>query len=958
MNFTETIGNLNENQSVAVNTLEGAILVLAGAGTGKTQTLSARAATMLRSEQMIDPQNILCLTFTDAASYAMRKRLIDLVGTEAYRIGIYTFHAWCNEIIQDNLHIFGINDLEVGSELEINNVIKQVIDELPYDSPLYRLKGDRYYELRRLKNLFSLMKRENLEYETVSYNAKAYIDSLPTREEFIYKRNGKDYKAGDLKVKAIEDEKRKMDQLLAGANLMCRYDELMQQNKRYDFDDMIQWVIGQFMSNENFLRSYQERYQYIMVDEFQDTNGSQMKLVELLASYWEDPNLFVVGDDNQTIYEFGGARLKNMKDFIEKYKANVIFLNENYRSAQDILDVAGRVIQNNTQRLITDQRLKSMVVCNPVVMVAEAATIMNEEAYVYSQIKYLLDSGVVPGDIAVLYRKHKQGDTLIRLLKNSGVPVNVRRTIDILQEPIIIHLYRMLDYFASFYSLDSDKIRALAFEIMHYPYWNNDIKELHACQIRGEFDKYPGLEALNAFVEDFVNLQVVPFLEKLTYKLIMPYVVVSEYRIKLNLLLNSFFDFVKTEAFKDPYISALKLSEIIKEMVSEGIRLSIMDVNTDETGVTLSTVHGAKGLEWKYVYLMGCIRSEWEKARGVNDTYSLPDTITVSVGEDEVESNRRLFYVACTRAKSNLVISYSRKDNFNKDLEPSQFVVETGLNPVALQEVDLNPVMEGGIAPEAKQIRADKQFMQYAVSDTHTTSISEVNKYLDCPVQFYYENVLKAPFVANEALVYGNAIHAALFQLYSKAKSGGISKDEFVGIFVDNMKKYRGQVQEKFILKRTDEGVRELTEYYEKVYPVSNKITLCEFPAKVVLPNGIPFKYIFDKLEFDGYDAFAVDYKTGKESGVKESIKPGGHYYRQMLAAKLVLDSIHGKNWRFVGSRIDLFDDGLKSFPVQFEFNELNDVLNDIMTAYTGIINHSFIGGCGKCKWCQMEKNI
>lgn len=958
MNFTEIMGSLNSNQSVAVNTLDGAILVLAGAGTGKTQTLSARAANMLRSEQMIDPQNILCLTFTDAASYAMRKRLIDMVGTEAYRIGIYTFHSWCNEIIQDNLHIFGVNDLEIASELEINNIIKQIIDELSHDNPLYRVKGDRYYELRRLKNLFSLMKRENLDYETLSYHAKTYINSLPTREEFIYKRNGKDYKAGDLKVKAIEDETRKMDQLLAGADQMCRYDELMQQHKRYDFDDMIQWVIGQFQTNENFLRNYQERYQYIMVDEFQDTNGSQMKLIELLASYWEDPNLFVVGDDNQTIYEFGGARLKNMKDFIDRYKASIIFLDENYRSHQNILDVAGRVIKNNSQRLISDQGLKSMITCNPTLMLVEAANIINEEAYVFSQINYLIDSGVEPGEIAVLYRKHRQGDNLIRLLKNTGIPVNVKRTIDILQEPIIIHLCKILEYYSSYYTLDTDKIKALAFEIMHYPYYKNDLKELHAYQIRGEFDQFPGLRALNDFVEDYVNLQIVPFLEILTYRLIMPYVVASANRIKLNLILSSFFDFVKTEAFKDPFISGGKLIENIKEMISEGIRLSIMDVNTDETGVTCSTIHGAKGLEWKYVYLIGCIRSEWEKSRGAADSYALPDTITISTGEDNMESNRRLFYVACTRAKTSLIISYSRKDNFNKDLEPSQYVVETQLLPVLISEVDLNPVMEAQLSPEVKQPRADKQYMQYAVSDTHTTSISEVNKYLDCQVQFYYENVLKAPFVANEALVYGNAIHAALYQLYTRAKSGGMKKDEFVGVFMDNMNKYRGQIQKSYIDKRIALGVRELSDYYDNYYPLSNKVTLCEFPAKVVLPNGIPFKYIFDKLEFDGYNAIAVDYKSGSESGVMSSIKPGGHYYRQMLAAKLVLDSIHGKGWKFVGSRIDLFDDGYKPIPVDFAFDELSLVLSDIMVAYTGIINHKFDVGCGKCKWCLMENNM
>jgi DNA helicase-2/ATP-dependent DNA helicase PcrA len=955
MNFTEIFNNLNPAQSKAANTLEGAIMVIAGAGTGKTQTLAARAANMLRAEQMIDPQNILALTFTDAASYAMRKRLVDMVGTEAYRMGIYTFHAWCNEIIQDNSYLFGINDLEPASELEINNIIKVIIDEIPKESVLYRLKGEKYFELPRLKNLFSYMKRENMDYEIISYKVKRYLDDLPTREEYIYKKNGKDYKQGDIKFKAIAEETLKMNYLLEGANMLCRYDELMQDSKRYDFDDMIRWVIVQFQSNDNLLRNYQERYQYIMIDEFQDTNGSQMKLIELLASYWENPNLFVVGDDDQTIYEFGGARLKNMKDFLEKYKAEMIFLNENYRSDQSILDVAGRVIEHNSQRILPIKNLTSHLVCNPVIYLCEAANIMNEEAFVFGQVTELIKIGIEPGDIAVLFRKHRQGENLIRMFKNTGIPVNVKRSIDILTEPIVLHLIKMVNYFTV---SDPSAKMSMAFEIMHYPYFGNNIQELHAIQIQGKFWVYPGLEKLDHFVTDFFNLPVVKFLEKLTYELIMPYILKHKNRTQLNLFLSTLFEFVKGEAFKKPSMTAIELVNSLQEMINESVRLNVMDVNTDETGVFCSTVHGAKGLEWKHVYLIGCQRNEWEKSRAGATSYKLPDTITNGSEEDAIESNRRLFYVAITRAKTNLIVSYSKKDNFNKDLEPSQFVIESELSPVHMDEIDLNPVMEASMSPEKKLLRAEKQFLEYAIPDTYMCSISAVNKYLECQVAFYYENVLKAPFVANEALIYGNAIHEALLKLYIKAKEAGMSKEEFQSVFHLAMMKYEGQIKINYLIKRLEEGIRILNIYYTEIYPTSNKITLCEFTAKVVLPNGVPFKYIFDKIEFDGNTVYCPDYKTGKRSGVIEALKDDGHYKRQMVSAKLTIDSMHGKAWKFGGARIDLFDEVFESIDVPITPLDEVRVLDDIYKAYNGIIQHKFTDGCGVCKWCQMEETF
>ena len=186
------------------------------------------------------------------------------------------------------------------------------------------------------------MKREGWTPAFINQKIDEYIADLPTRDEFIYKRKYKEFNAGDLKKDKIEEEKERMEKLRAAVNEFDRFQQLMRKKNRYDFDDMINWVIKAFEENKNLLANYQERFQYILVDEYQDTSGTQNKLVELLISYWDKPNVFVVGDDDQSIYRFQGANVENMLDFADSYKEDLltVVLTNNYRSTQPILDIS------------------------------------------------------------------------------------------------------------------------------------------------------------------------------------------------------------------------------------------------------------------------------------------------------------------------------------------------------------------------------------------------------------------------------------------------------------------------------------------------------------------------------------------------------------------------------------------------------------------------------------------
>src|ERR1700722_14273693 len=205
--FQEEYRKLNEQQRLAVDTTEGSVMVIAGPGTGKTQILSARIGKIL-SETDASPANILCLTYTDAGAIAMRRRLLTFIGPDAYKVNIYTFHAFCNDIIQENLSLFEKTSLDPVSDLEKIELFKQLIDSFPKNHPLKRYRGDVYYEINNLQNLFSAMKREGWTKEFINQKIDEYIAILPTLDEFTYKRKKKEFNAGDLKKKKKEKKKK------------------------------------------------------------------------------------------------------------------------------------------------------------------------------------------------------------------------------------------------------------------------------------------------------------------------------------------------------------------------------------------------------------------------------------------------------------------------------------------------------------------------------------------------------------------------------------------------------------------------------------------------------------------------------------------------------------------------------------------------------------------------------
>ena len=931
--FREEYERLNERQRVAVDTIEGPVMVIAGPGTGKTQILASRVGKILL-ETDAQPENILCLTYTDAGVVAMRKRLLQFIGSDAYKVNIYTFHAFCNDVIQENLSLFEKTALDPISDLERIELFKELIDSFPKNHPLKRYRGDVYFEINNLQQLFSTMKREGWTPAHINQKINEYISSLTTREEFIYKRKFKEFNVGDLKKDKIEEEKEKKEKLRAAVNEFDRFQQLMRKRNRYDFDDMINWVIKAFEENKNLLSAYQEKFLYILVDEYQDTSGTQNRIVGLLINYWEKPNVFVVGDDDQSIYRFQGANVENMITFADSYKKDLmtVVLTNNYRSTQPILDISKTLIDRNYERLVKQlpglsKDLRSShhhtSTLTHLPLIKEYETQREEMIDITLQVQRLLAEDIPAGRIAIIYKENKYGEELAQYFKLRNIPVFTRRNINIFELPLAKKIILILKYIAAEHDVPYGGDEML-FEFLHLDWFQISAVEIAKLSVEAADKKFepksslrrllyeksiavpkdlfsqgihPGLKKASATLEKFIadvpNVTLQQLFENIIRATgILNYIMQSPDKHWQLQILTGLFDFVKEETRRNPLMRLQQLVNIIELMENEEISLPLVQVSGSDKGVNLLTAHGSKGLEFEYVFFAGCNASFWEKKRKPGGGYSLPDTMFSSQPRSkDDEELRRLFYVALTRAEKHLFISFSRFKNDGKDLEPSMFIAEIldqHLLPVEKvfisEEVlaEFNALQFGETeAPEIEKL--EKEFIDRLL-EKFVMNVTALNNYLKCPLEFYFKNLIRIPSPKNEATEFGSAVHYALEQLFRKMlgpdNMGGNngqfpSKEIFIADFEWYLHRHRESFTKEQFDRRLEYGQEVLSNYYDKRIGSFNKIVTIERNIRNVVINGVPIKGKLDKLEFDGKSVNVVDYKTGDpDKAIPKTKKP------------------------------------------------------------------------------------
>ena len=1041
--FQEAVNKANPEQRAGIERIDGPVLVIAGPGTGKTQILSLRIGNILNVTDT-DPSGILCLTYTEAGAVEMRKRLAKLINPQvAYRIHIHTFHSFCNAVINENREYFGGTfELQAISELETVELYYKLIDNFPADNCLKKYTGDVYSNLPRLKALFDYIKKENIDPNLLMQKADDYIAGLPENPDYQYKKANaaKGIKVGDRKMSAINAEVEKMDSLKAALCEFQNYQRLLAEAQRYDFNDMINWVIEAFKKHEGLLAKYQERYLYFLVDEFQDTNGAQIEILNLLTAFWEAPNLFAVGDDDQSIYSFQGAENERIKEFVRKYADHLypVVLTTNYRSTQQVLDLSSSLIENNVSRLTNDLLLKSIFLQQNRKFhknlkahntekgnfaITEYFNAYHEAADIVEQVEQKFKAGENLGNTAIIYRAHKQVEAITKAFEHRKIPYNARFKVDILKLPFIQKIINILEYV----HLEANRIDSgehLLFEIMHYDFFKISARDIFIITREAYKSKLPwkkiisdkglmfriGLETASAIseLEDLLvywqkqlpNTTLQVLLEKIVSKGgITKYIMESDEKIWLLQVLTSFFNFIKGESAKNPSLNVGSLLQMLRKMEKNKIKIELDKIMYAENGVNLITAHSSKGLEFKTVYIIACSSDNWEKKKGNNNDFKIPPDADLPVEKEIekarlIEEERRLFYVAMTRAKENLFISYSGMkitdvDKEKSTLEKSQFVAELiEKNELEVKYVHKSDeqIFEFGLqsitASPAPEVKAIEKAYVDEVLKTYRLSVTHLNKYLKCKLSFYFENVLCVPTARTASMGFGSVIHYALEKLFKKMqehpKKEFPSKDAFVSYYKEAMDIYASHFTHEEFKLRIEYGDQLLPAYYDFYINQWHKVVVTEYRAVNVVWDNVPLSGALDKLEFDGTAVNVVDYKTGNPDKAKAKLKRpkkdanndndkfedvfGGDYWRQIVFYKLIMDNDKSKKWEMISGEIDFVQQTkagtFEKEKVYVSPEDLEIVKKQVRTSYDGIMAHDFYTGCGKsdCSWCNFVK--
>jgi DNA helicase-2/ATP-dependent DNA helicase PcrA len=1017
--FGQVLAQLDVWQRRAVDQIEGPVVVIAGPGAGKTHILAARIGRILRDTDA-KANNILCLTFTDAGVLALRSRLLQLIGPEAHRVHIFTFHSFCNSIIQDNLDLFGRRDLEPVSELERIEITRRLLESLAPDHPLRQGHTDPHLYEQQLRELFRLMKSEDWKPEFVSMSIDAWLADLPQRSEYQYARSGKGFKKGDPKKALLQTASERMARLRAAAQLYPAYESAMRAARRYDYDDMILWVLRAFETNETLLRNYQEQYLYFMVDEYQDTNGAQNEVLLQLARYWEEPNLFIVGDDDQSVYEFQGARLQNLTEFLESYRNSVelIVLPNNYRSSQHILDAAAGVIQHNQLRVVhqfPELRIeKKLVAANPAV----AALPQLPEWVVYPnrlheiidiarQIETWRDEGVPLSEIAVIYARHRQAEALQALLERRGIPCQTKRKTDILKLPMLRHWLEWLRYIETELR-DPGSGEYYLFRLLHFHFTElpaaeinrlhlylaaqspavprrtalSDVALLQAAGIR-ETEPFLRLSrSIDELMHSLANDTLPAFLERALHRSgLLAWILRQPDAVQLLEVMRTFFDFAELETLRRPQLSLMGLLSILDSFETNGVPIELQHNAVAGKGVQLVTAHSAKGLEFERVFVLDAVKEEWEpRKRSGGGRFALPDTLTRSAEEDALEARRRLFYVAMTRAKTWLQVSYSMAGNAGKPLQAAVFVDELlehsgrEARQQTLSAEQIAPGMAAMLSEAPPQIaEAPPLDIIAPLLEGFAMSITALNRYLRCPLEFYYQHILRAPAPATARAAYGTAMHFAVQRFFERmlADREKVFPDlaTLRHFFETEMRRLQGRFTPSQWEHYTNTGHSRLEALHRQEDWRRHRDVKVEYTVRRTHLEGVPMTGTIDKIEF--YDQLlvsVVDYKTGKPDAAKlappSSKNPyGTPYWRQLAFYKLLYEHFDQSSRLVREGAITFLDPDAEgrfvTLRTSFDSHDMAMLKELIENTYARIMQQDFYTGCGKsdCLWCNFLRH-
>ncbi|HUA12886.1 MAG TPA: ATP-dependent DNA helicase, partial [Candidatus Sulfotelmatobacter sp.] len=926
-----------------------------------TELLSRRVANILIKTDT-EPSNILCLTYTNAAATNMRERLLSLIGPQASSVNVQTFHSFCSEIMQlFPEHFYSGASLSIAPDAIQLEIIQDILSKLPHSNPLTVKFNGRYTSLNEIQKALKVAKeagltpgalrsviKDNLSYLKVlepqlidiispalSYKnlPELYkkILSLPpqkTNTHVLFTpldqviqlslKEAIDLDDGTNKTSNTSKWKEGLVQSIGGQKKMFRersaddwwlyladvyeaYRDSLSKMNYYDYDDMILEVSFKLESSSELRSLVQEKYSYILIDEFQDTTKAQFRLAYLVAdSYAANgrPNLMAVGDDDQSIYAFNGAELSNMLAFINSLKeVKTIILSDNYRSTAKILKASEKIIDNSTSRLvyIDPQFAKNLRAQSnkDIGQVSRYALPTKEQQYGF--IASLAKKEFVTSkdkSIAVLARHHSSLVELSKFMAQENIPVSYERQNDVLEQPLVKQIIYILEIIEGLKSGEGLSVSESLAQVIGHPAWSIEpyvLWQFALAQRQNKADWFSALlKSKSSELRDIARWLV--YLKQLSLSEPFPVILETILGIRPSKVLTSPYKdyYLAVKEINQGYLDCLSALNTLNALVSEyaqslgtlprlGDFLGFVRLNrslgkqiTDtswysspERSIELRTVHGAKGLEYDTVYVIDAVESEW---RPSSRRLKSPLNVNLSPYGEHADDYARLAYVAATRAKTNLSIaSYAQSSDGTKVLTSHLFLsIEPtpSLKPSSkLESINLLETSLRWPEPETKDL---KKLLSPTLENFELTA-TNFNQYLDIvnygPDKFLEAAVLRLPEASNETLAFGSAMHEAMQTAQNLTTAGKFSIPTITISFTKSLDLAFLTDLEK--ARQLEKGRELISRLFKDKLVTLPKEAYAEFRIKRQRQGRAYIGGKIDNISLEGDTAIITDYKTG-----------------------------------------------------------------------------------------------
>ncbi|HEU5004791.1 MAG TPA: ATP-dependent DNA helicase [Candidatus Saccharimonadales bacterium] len=877
---------LNKAQAEAVDIVGGPALVVAGAGTGKTRVITERILKLI--EKGVEPSAIIALTFTEKAAGEMLDRVAASSLKLALDVHIATFNGFGGEILSRYGSEWGLGSLSLLGETGQLVFLREHLDELELDyfAPVSNPDG----QLANLRDYVSRLKQQLVKTEV-------YLD-------YAKKLSARDAAEKLEKTKHIEL-----------ARFYDKYSKLCRQHQVIDYDDQVYLTVELLNARPNILLQLQEQYQYVLVDEFQDTNPMQSVLVDLLTG--QHQNLMVVGDDDQSIYGWRGATLANILDFKKRYpKAREITLIENYRSTQPILDAAYRLIQNNNPERLEvinklDKRLHAQT-DGPAPKLQHFFTFESELTWVAEEIAQRVKGGEDPAQIAVLARGRASVDRVHEVLELHDIPHAVAgQKNNLYRQPAVLRLIETLkaiadptDSLALFHALSGPVFNVVHSELAEL---NSKARSEHRglAEIITSSDSQVCKQALQRLSE-WRTMSQNESVGSLAYSIITD----SGWKNRL---------YAEAQKDSEAYVQMQALSEYFKTLRDferasglPSVQSYILSLPTLEAGgsdfedvslqisdsaVNVMTVHSAKGLEWDTVFIVDLVERSFPLAGSSRGSLTIPlELQNVTNADDHMAEERRLMYVAVTRARRELNLSYSSRHGSGAHRTASRFITEMFGDINTAETTDQSDQTNLELFAPKQPGQTVASLPAYILKGgTLSLSASQIECWLNCPQDFYYKHVLAMPEQQSPLAAYGTAIHDVIRAIFDGRRAGQMPTLAELTKRVEQALSQTGYTSAGHRQRHHAQALKSLQMIYER-------FTKEELPSRdeadfAVTLSDLPIK-ITGRMDaiYERADGVEIrDFKTSTSVTTEQKAKQRATNSDQLTVYALVWQLIHGE---------------------------------------------------------------